>query len=80
MLYKDQRLKLLNDILCGIRVLKLYAWEEPLQQMVSKIRQKELATLRAIFFIDGFFNASFQLGPALVSLTSFRINLTLMMT
>lgn len=68
MKYKDERLKLLNDMLNGIKVLKLYAWEESMLKMVSEIRDREMKTLRIIYFLTDFINVSFQIGPLLVEL------------
>lgn len=67
MQYKDQRLKLLNDILNGIKVLKLYAWEESMQKMVNDLRIRETSTLRILYFLSSFILLSFQLGPILVN-------------
>ncbi|XP_054155853.1 multidrug resistance-associated protein 1-like [Oppia nitens] len=39
---KDKRQNLMNEILNGIKVLKLYAWEEAFMGLVEKIRTKEL--------------------------------------
>uniref|UniRef100_A0A8B9RF96 ABC-type glutathione-S-conjugate transporter n=1 Tax=Astyanax mexicanus TaxID=7994 RepID=A0A8B9RF96_ASTMX len=47
MQYKDARIKLMNEILNGIKVLKLYAWEVSFKEKVLQIRQKELNVLRA---------------------------------
>jgi hypothetical protein len=41
MKYKDERLKLINDILNGCKILKLYGWESSMQRIVSKIRSLE---------------------------------------
>ncbi|KAI1703205.1 ABC transporter transmembrane region domain-containing protein [Ditylenchus destructor] len=71
MKYKDARLKLVNDILSGIKVLKLYAWEISMQKMVDDLREKELKALRIIFILDGFISTSFQLGPVIASFVSF---------
>lgn len=43
---KDSRLKLMNQILIGIRILKLYAWEDYFTEKILQIRQKELNNLR----------------------------------
>ncbi len=40
--FQDSRIKLLNEILNGIKVLKLYGWEPSFQNIVNKIREKEL--------------------------------------
>ncbi|XP_023224012.1 multidrug resistance-associated protein 1-like, partial [Centruroides sculpturatus] len=39
---KDNRVKLMNEILNGMKVLKLYAWEEPFRKIILKIRDKEI--------------------------------------
>jgi ABC-type bacteriocin/lantibiotic exporter with double-glycine peptidase domain len=38
---KDERLKLTNELLMGIRVVKLYAWERPMVDKIAAIRQRE---------------------------------------
>jgi hypothetical protein len=35
---KDNRMKLMNDVLSGMRVLKLYAWEPSMQTMIAELR------------------------------------------
>jgi ABC-type transport system involved in cytochrome bd biosynthesis fused ATPase/permease subunit len=63
---KDARLKLMNDVLSGVKVLKLYAWEESMQRQIFELRQKEMKTLRKIFFLDVAITVSFQLAPLIV--------------
>ncbi|OQR86839.1 canalicular multispecific organic anion transporter, partial [Achlya hypogyna] len=41
------RVKLTNEVLQGIRVVKLYAWEASLQAQLATIRDAELALLKA---------------------------------
>jgi len=36
--FADERVKSIQEILIGIRVVKLYAYENPLKQSVSSIR------------------------------------------
>ncbi|XP_054363501.1 multidrug resistance-associated protein 1 isoform X3 [Mirounga angustirostris] len=43
---KDNRIKLMNEILNGIKVLKLYAWELAFKDKVLAIRQEELKVLK----------------------------------
>lgn len=66
--FKDQRLKLMNDVLSGIKVLKLYAWEPSMQRMIADLRSKELRNLRGAFLAENFANVMFQLGPIAVSI------------
>lgn len=36
MKHKDDRLKMMSEILNGIKVLKLYAWEPSMEKMASR--------------------------------------------
>jgi ABC-type multidrug transport system fused ATPase/permease subunit len=42
----DSRIKLLNEVLGGMRVIKYYSWEERFSNKVHDIREKELETLK----------------------------------
>ncbi|XP_022103541.1 ATP-binding cassette sub-family C member 9-like [Acanthaster planci] len=46
----DQRLKQSNELLQGIKLLKLYAWEFLYCNSIEDVRKKELAVLRKINF------------------------------
>ncbi|XP_022081606.1 ATP-binding cassette sub-family C member 9-like [Acanthaster planci] len=48
LLCSDERLKQVNELLQGIRLLKLYAWEEWYCQGVEAVRARELACLMKI--------------------------------
>lgn len=41
----DFRMKLTNEVLSGIRILKYYAWEIPFYEKVDRIRENELGAL-----------------------------------
>ncbi|XP_049275860.1 ATP-binding cassette sub-family C member 3-like isoform X2 [Rhipicephalus sanguineus] len=42
---RDERLKFMTDLLCNIRVVKMYAWEDALQENVLRSRKGELKCL-----------------------------------
>jgi hypothetical protein len=42
---KDERTKLCNEILNGMKVIKLYAWEWPMIGAIERIRANELDCL-----------------------------------
>ncbi|KAI1710035.1 ABC transporter transmembrane region domain-containing protein [Ditylenchus destructor] len=69
--YKDARLKLTNDILSGMKVLKLYAWEISMQKMVAELREKELKAVKMLYILEGLVSMSFRLGPLVASFVSF---------
>jgi ATP-binding cassette subfamily C (CFTR/MRP) protein 1 len=47
----DTRVKLMNEILSGIRILKYYAWESPFSFKVDEIREKELRLLKKLAYV-----------------------------
>ncbi|XP_053667782.1 probable multidrug resistance-associated protein lethal(2)03659 [Anopheles marshallii] len=42
----DERVRLTNEIIHGIQVIKMYVWDLPFEQMVRKLRCKEVTALR----------------------------------
>lgn len=41
----DERVKLINELLQAVRVVKLYAWEAPIEQRVREVRDQETSWL-----------------------------------
>lgn len=66
MQYKDSRIKLMNEILNGIKVLKLYAWENSFKEKVLAIRQKELNVLRKTAYLGALSTMAWTSAPFLV--------------
>ncbi|XP_033236615.1 multidrug resistance-associated protein 1 isoform X21 [Drosophila pseudoobscura] len=71
MKYKDERVKLMNEVLSGIKVLKLYAWEPSFEKQVLDIRDKEIATLRSTAYLNASTSFLWSCAPFLVSLVTF---------
>ncbi|KAI6185496.1 Multidrug resistance-associated protein 1 [Aphelenchoides besseyi] len=61
--HKDARLKLINDILSGIRVLKLYGWETSMEKFTANARERELNQIKKAIPFNSVLDASFDLGP-----------------
>uniref|UniRef100_A0A4W5LCZ4 ATP-binding cassette, sub-family C (CFTR/MRP), member 3 n=1 Tax=Hucho hucho TaxID=62062 RepID=A0A4W5LCZ4_9TELE len=76
MQYKDARIKLMNEILNGIKVLKLYAWESSFKDKVLEIRQKELNVLRKTAYLGALSTMAWTSAPFLVALTTFAVYVT----
>ncbi|BFZ17907.1 hypothetical protein BsWGS_20945 [Bradybaena similaris] len=70
---KDSRIKLMNEILNGIKVLKLYAWEGSFQEKVLEIRNQELVVLRKMAILNALAVFFWTCAPVLVSLTTFGV-------
>uniref|UniRef100_H2Z8F9 Uncharacterized protein n=1 Tax=Ciona savignyi TaxID=51511 RepID=H2Z8F9_CIOSA len=73
MKYKDERIKLMNEILNGMKVLKMYAWEMSFKDKVTSIRNKELKELRKAAYLNAASSFTFVCAPFLVSLTTFAV-------
>ncbi|XP_058980629.1 multidrug resistance-associated protein 1 isoform X7 [Musca domestica] len=71
MKYKDERVKLMNEVLSGIKVLKLYAWEPSFEKQVLEIREKEIATLKSTAYLNASTSFLWSCAPFLVSLVTF---------
>ena len=67
MKHKDSRIKLMNEILNGIRVLKLYAWELSFKEKVLAIRKIELETLKKSAYLHAASSFAWSVTPFMVS-------------
>ncbi|XP_046565290.1 multidrug resistance-associated protein 1-like [Haliotis rubra] len=68
---KGERIKLLNEVLNGIKVLKLYAWETSFKRKVESVRRKEVDVLLKISYLSAGLGISWTLAPFLVVLATF---------
>ncbi|XP_063347090.1 ATP-binding cassette sub-family C member 2-like isoform X2 [Pelmatolapia mariae] len=73
MKFKDKRMKIMNEILNGIKILKLYAWEPSFQKQVEDIRGEELKVMKKSAYLHSFSILTSCCIPALVSLATFAI-------
>uniref|UniRef100_A0A4W3HY71 Multidrug resistance-associated protein 1 n=1 Tax=Callorhinchus milii TaxID=7868 RepID=A0A4W3HY71_CALMI len=70
---KDNRIKLMNEILNGIKVIKLYAWELAFKEKVMQIRRKELKVLKNAAYFSAVSTFTWICAPFLVALSSFAV-------
>uniref|UniRef100_A0AAQ4P7R6 Multidrug resistance-associated protein 1 n=1 Tax=Gasterosteus aculeatus aculeatus TaxID=481459 RepID=A0AAQ4P7R6_GASAC len=70
---KDSRIKLMNEMLNGIKVLKLYAWELAFKDKVSKIRESELQVLKKAAYLGAVSTFTWICAPFLVALSTFAV-------
>ncbi|KAM9346446.1 multidrug resistance-associated protein 1 [Symphorus nematophorus] len=70
---KDNRIKLMNEMLNGIKVLKLYAWELAFKDKVSEIRESELKVLKKAAYLGAMSTFTWVCAPFLVALSTFAV-------
>ncbi|KAL1787419.1 canalicular multispecific organic anion transporter 1 [Sigmodon hispidus] len=73
MKYKDKRLKIMNEILSGIKILKYFAWEPSFRDQVYGLRKKELKNLLVFGQLQALMILLLQLAPILVSVVTFSV-------
>lgn len=49
----DDRVGIMNEIIQGIQVIKMYAWERPFQKVVSEARRLEVQQIRYASYLRG---------------------------
>ncbi|XP_053416705.1 ATP-binding cassette sub-family C member 8 isoform X4 [Nycticebus coucang] len=68
--YSNERLKQTNEMLRGIKLLKLYAWENIFRTRVEETRRKEMTSLRAFAIytsISIFMNTAIPIAAVLIT-------------
>ncbi|XP_039927054.1 ATP-binding cassette sub-family C member 2 [Hirundo rustica] len=70
---KDERMKIMTEILNGIKILKLFAWEPSFEKRVNDIRAHELKDLLNFSYLQSVSVFVFTCSPFLVSLASFAV-------
>ncbi|XP_068898241.1 multidrug resistance-associated protein 1 isoform X6 [Tenebrio molitor] len=71
---KDERVKLMNEVLSGIKVLKLYAWEPSFENQILKIRSKEIQVLKEAAYMNAGTSFIWSCAPFLAMVSIKRIN------
>ena len=68
---KDERVRLITEILNGIKVLKLYGWEQSFVQRIDEIRDQEVHQLKIFQFLEATQFFAWTCAPFMVALFSF---------
>ncbi|KAG0354615.1 Canalicular multispecific organic anion transporter 2, partial [Mortierella sp. AD032] len=72
----DNRIRLINEVLAGIKIVKLYGWESSFRDKVAVFRDMELAVLRRIGFLFSIINIMFTSMSFIMILVSFSLYAT----
>jgi len=77
MKFKDERMKITSEVLNGIKVLKMYAWEKSFEERIEEIRAKELSILRKVAFLKAISFFLSMCTPFVVTTVSFGVYLAI---
>ncbi|XP_036965888.1 multidrug resistance-associated protein 4-like isoform X3 [Acanthopagrus latus] len=55
----DDRIRTMNEVISGIRVIKMYGWEKPFAALVDEVRRKEISKIMKSSYLRGLNMASF---------------------
>ncbi|XP_038157102.1 multidrug resistance-associated protein 4-like isoform X2 [Cyprinodon tularosa] len=62
----DERIRTMSEVISGIRVIKLYGWEEPFSALVDEVRRMEISKIMRSSYLRGLNMASFFVASKIV--------------
>ena len=68
---RDERIKVSNEVLGGMKVIKFQAWEAEFEKRINEIRDRELTIFRQYCIMQSVSGAVFTTVPLLVSIVTF---------
>jgi len=70
---KDDRVRAVNEMLLGIRQIKLFAWEESIKKHILALRELEVQSLRKLMIYNAVSGFVWQFTPVAVAAVSFSV-------
>ncbi|TDH06860.1 hypothetical protein EPR50_G00117660 [Perca flavescens] len=62
----DDRIRTMNEVISGIRVIKMYGWEKPFAALVDEVRRMEISKIMNSSFLRGLNMASFFVANKII--------------
>ncbi|XP_067949296.1 multidrug resistance-associated protein 1-like [Watersipora subatra] len=70
---KDERVKVMTEVLSGIKVIKLYAWEPSFEDKVKAIRREEMKSIASSWICMAIQFSSLAALPVLVAASTYAV-------
>eukprot|EP00056_Hartaetosiga_gracilis_P012145 m.191399 g.191399 ORF g.191399 m.191399 type:complete len:1327 (+) comp13645_c0_seq4:107-4087(+) len=67
----DRRVRIMNELLSGMRVIKMYVWEKPFASLIRDIREEEIGVIRKTHVIKAINLAYFFVTTSIITYISF---------
>ncbi|XP_069116797.1 ATP-binding cassette sub-family C member 10-like [Argopecten irradians] len=68
---KDARVKMMNEVLFGMRIVKFYTWENHFRSEIQRLRNAELKSLKGRKYLDAMCVYFWATTPVLISILTF---------
>ncbi|XP_051908226.1 multidrug resistance-associated protein 4 isoform X2 [Hippocampus zosterae] len=69
----DSRIRIMNEVVSGIRIIKMYAWEKPFAALVSDVRRKEIYQIMMSSYLRGLNMSSFFCASKIIVFITFTL-------
>ncbi|XP_056411570.1 ATP-binding cassette sub-family C member 4 isoform X4 [Hyla sarda] len=69
--FTDTRIRTMNEVISGMRIIKMYAWEQSFTKLVNDIRKKEIAKVLQSSYLRGINLASFFVASKIIVFVTF---------
>ncbi|XP_060724517.1 multidrug resistance-associated protein 4 isoform X3 [Tachysurus vachellii] len=69
----DSRIRTMNEVVSGIRIIKMYAWEKPFAALINDLRKKEISKIMSSSYLRGLNMASFFAASKIIEFVTFTV-------
>ncbi|XP_075708502.1 ATP-binding cassette sub-family C member 4 isoform X1 [Rhinoderma darwinii] len=69
--FTDTRIRTMNEVISGMRIIKMYAWEQSFTELVNDIRKKEISKVLQSSYLRGINLASFFVASKIIVFVTF---------
>ncbi|XP_059748154.1 ATP-binding cassette subfamily C member 4-like [Bos taurus] len=67
----DDRIRTMNEVITGIRTIKMYAWEKSFAELITRLRRKEISKILRSSYLDGMNLIFFDTASKLILFVTF---------
>uniref|UniRef100_A0A8C7QTM5 Multidrug resistance-associated protein 4 n=1 Tax=Oncorhynchus mykiss TaxID=8022 RepID=A0A8C7QTM5_ONCMY len=69
----DSRIRTMNEVVSGIRIIKMYAWEKPFSALVNEVRREEISKIMSSSYLRGLNMVSFFAASKIIVFITFAV-------
>ncbi|XP_027249742.1 multidrug resistance-associated protein 4 isoform X3 [Cricetulus griseus] len=69
--FTDARIRTMNEVITGMRIIKMYAWETSFAELITSLRRKEISKILGSSYLRGMNMASFFIANKIILFVTF---------